>query len=198
MPRKARPRAASDVASSNVRETQQRRTSSSRPKLEESPTDESDVFGATSSLILEADPTGKRGYLRVPAKAVSPKFDVRPIADDVGHGDVDIPEPPRNRGRQPAIEHDIPENSGDLDLPQPRSAWFVFGSDESLLTDDDLVESAGRVRWNVPSMPKLAISRSSTTSLPNRPFILSRESRPNRFKSCGIEADLSGGPTTIR
>ncbi len=35
-----------------------------------------------------------------------------------------------------------------LGRPAPRTAWFIFGSNESLLTNYDLVERAGRVRWN--------------------------------------------------
>lgn len=36
------------------------------------------------------------------------------------------------------------------DCPAPRSAWFVFGSNESLLTNADLLERGGKVHWTAP------------------------------------------------
>jgi len=119
MPKNPKPKAAKDVASPKVGQTEKRRKASSGKKPPQIPTQGCASYAEQGIPTIDADPMGGLWW----------QYTV---------GGTDLAVSPVSP---------MPADAGIHDLPEPRSAWIVFGSDESFLTDDDLSAFGGSGKW---------------------------------------------------
>jgi hypothetical protein len=146
MPRKAKPILGEDTVSVNLSQPHKQRGSGSRGKQPVATDVGSTAQDAVNPVVVHADPTGGLAVLDPHDRLPLPEHTVRPMTDTPGSLDLIIPEiEPLKICVRP-----LPNVVSSEDLPEPRSAWFLFGSQDSLLTDDDLMDDDGSSEWNCP------------------------------------------------
>ena len=146
MPRKAKPILGEDAVSVNLSQPYKQRGSGSRGKQPVTTAVGSTGQDAVNSVVVHADPTGGLLCLDPHDGSPLPEHTVRPMSDAPGAPELIIPEiEPLKFSVRP-----LPNVVSSEDLPEPRSAWFLFGSEDSFSSDDDLMEYDGTGEWNGP------------------------------------------------
>lgn len=121
MPRKAKAKSAADVESPKVSQTQTRKKSVPRGKQPEAPRGVQATAEAMGGGTIYAGYFEPGGSSAMPGTVVT-RWPMPLTTDHAGKGDI----------------------------PAPRSAWILFGSDISFPSDDNLAQTSGRGEWTAP------------------------------------------------